>query len=246
YTFQGRVARGKAANLVELDIQTGLDGLADRDKQLFTLTSPISELSSVGAQVVEELRDKAVLAIILSLFAAVMYIRVRFTEYSYGFAAVVALVHDVSLTLGAIGVMVWTGWVRVEIDLSMIAAFLTIIGYSLNDTIVVFDRVRENLPRMKGDMPSIVNRSLNQTLSRTTLTSLTTLFTVTLLFIFNVGTGNVIEGFSFAMFVGIMVGTYSSLFIASPALVWLETRRRKGLESHTGHESETAKGATSA
>ena len=241
YAFAGTVSEGKAPNLVASDIQSGLAQMVDAGGSRLILASPIPELSSVGAQVVEELRDKAMLAIILSLFAAVMYIRVRFAEYSYGFAAVIALVHDVSLTLGALGVMIWTGWIRAEIDLPMIAAFLTIIGYSLNDTIVVFDRVRENLPRMKGDMKTVVNRSINQTLSRTLLTSVTTLISVTLLFAFNVGTRNIIEAFSFAMIVGVLVGTYSSMFIASPALVWLETRRQKGLEAEAAKNPEAAK-----
>ncbi len=237
YDFTGKVSAGKADNLVAVDIVAGLSSQEEDGSGALTLADPISELTAVGAQVVETLRDRAVLAIILSLFAAVMYIRVRFAEYSYGFAAVVALVHDVCITLGALAIMIWSGWIRAEIDLAMIAAFLTIIGYSLNDTIVVFDRVRENLPRMKGDMTSIVNKSINQTLSRTLLTSVTTLITVSLLFGFNFGTRNVIEGLSYALIIGVFVGTYSSMFIASPVLVWLESRRRASM---TAEEREAA------
>ena len=241
FAFSGGVTEGKDGFEVAMDIQAGMNAGEDGKASELILSSPIPELNSVGAMVVEELRDKAVLAILLSLFAAVMYIRVRFAEYSYGFAAVIALVHDVCLTLGALGVMIWTGWIRAEVDLAMIAAFLTIIGYSLNDTIVVFDRVRENLPRMKGDLKTVVNKSINQTLSRTLLTSVTTLITVSLLFAFNVGTRNVIEAFSFAMIVGVLVGTYSSMFIASPALVWLEGKRLKALAEEAEKEGEVAK-----
>ena len=130
-------------------------------------------------------------------------------------------------SLGAVALAIATGLVQVEINLAMIAAFLTIIGYSLNDTIVIFDRVRENLPRMKGSLSEILDVSINQTLSRTLLTSITTLITVLLLFLFNAGTGNVIEGFSFALIIGVLSGTYSTIFIACPALLWLETRRLK-------------------
>ena len=237
YDFTGKVSASKAENLVSVDIVAGLTSSEADGSGAIGLANPISELTAVGAQVVETLRDRAVLAIILSLFAAVMYIRVRFAEYSYGIAAVVALVHDVCITLGALAIMVATGFIRAEIDLAMIAAFLTIIGYSLNDTIVVFDRVRENLPRMKGDLATIVNKSINQTLSRTLLTSVTTLITVSLLFGFNFGTRNVIEGLSYALIVGVFIGTYSSMFIASPTLVWLENRRRASM---TAEEREAA------
>ena len=120
------------------------------------------------------LTGKAIIAILVSLFAIVLYIRARFAEYSYGFAAVAAVVHDVLITLGVLAICLKFDLLGTEISLPMIAAFLTIIGYSLNDTIVVFDRVRENLPRMEGSLSSIIDRSINQCLSRTLLTSLTT------------------------------------------------------------------------
>ena len=171
-----------------------------------------------------------------------MYIRVRFAEYSFGIAAVIALVHDVLIALGALAIANMLGMQSAEINLSMIAAFLTIIGYSLNDTIVVFDRVRENMPRMKGSLEEILDKSINQTLSRTLLTSVTTLITVLLLFFFNLGTGNVIEGFAFALIIGVLAGTYSSIFIASPALLWLESRRQKGLPQE--EDTKVAKAST--
>ncbi|MCA9001217.1 MAG: protein translocase subunit SecD [Planctomycetes bacterium] len=240
YSFEGTLAAPKNANALMTDIEATFDAQKDASGGNFSLSSPVSSLDSVGAQMVEELRDNALLAILLSLFAAVMYIRVRFAEYSYGFAAVIALVHDVFIALGALAVMMYTGWIQAEINLAMIAAFLTIIGYSLNDTIVVFDRIRENLPRMKGDMATVFDRSINQTLSRTLLTSLTTLISVALLFLFNVGTGNVIEGFSFALLIGVIVGTYSSMFIATPALLWLEKRRLASLSHEEPHRKEVA------
>ena len=174
---------------------------------------------------VQELRDDAILAIILSLFVIVMYIRFRFAEYSFGFAAVIALVHDVLITLGFLALAIQSNLINAQISLVMIAAFLTIIGYSLNDTIVVFDRIRENRPRMKGELAEIINKSINQTLARTLLTSVTTLLSVAILFGFNVGTRNDLEGFAFAVIIGVVVGTYSSMFVASPALLLLEERR---------------------
>ncbi|MCH2106043.1 MAG: protein translocase subunit SecD, partial [Planctomycetes bacterium] len=188
------------------------------------LALAIPEKSSVGAQVVGELRDKAVFAILVSLFAVVLYIRFRFAEYSYGFAAVAALVHDVLITLGVLAVCIQFNLLNTEISLPMIAAFLTIIGYSLNDTIVLFDRIRENRPRLKGTLQEILDTSINQTLSRTLLTSVTTLLTVSLLFGFNFGSGSVLESFAFALIIGVMVGTYSSIFVASPVLLFLENR----------------------
>jgi SecD/SecF fusion protein len=227
YGFSGTTLATSTVQELGNRLQIDLAQFKDEAGNNFNLASPIGELNSVGAQVVSELRDQAVAAILLSLFAAVMYIRMRFAEYSYGFAAVIALVHDVIIALGAVALAIATGLVQVEINLAMIAAFLTIIGYSLNDTIVIFDRVRENLPRMKGSLSEILDVSINQTLSRTLLTSITTLITVLLLFLFNAGTGNVIEGFSFALIIGVLSGTYSTIFIACPALLWLETRRLK-------------------
>jgi preprotein translocase SecF subunit len=208
----------------------------------FNLAEPIPSSTLVGPQVVGELRNKAVIALVVSLFAVVLYIRVRFYEYSYGFAAVAALTHDVLVTLGAITLADYLGIINGEITLPMVAAFLTIIGYSLNDTIVVFDRIRENLPRMKKPMAEVLNISINQTLSRTVLTSLTTLLAVSLLFGFNYGTGNTLEGFAFAMLIGVITGTYSTIFIANPVLLWLETRADKkgrGARAHLEAEKRT-------
>ena len=194
----------------------------------YLLSDPIPAATVVGAQVVGELRDSAMRAILLSLFAIVMYIRVRFAEYSFSFAAVTALVHDVLMTLGALAICDTLGIINAEISLPMIAAFLTIIGYSLNDTIVVFDRIRENRPRMADkSLKEVLNASINQCLSRTLLTSATTFIAVFILFIFNYGGGSVLEGFAFALGFGVIVGTYSSIFVAAPALIFFENLAKK-------------------
>ena len=189
-----------------------------------TLSNPLPSKTFVGPRAGSELRDSAIRAIFFSLLGIVLYIRVRFRQYRFGLAASLAVLHDVAITLGVVGLVHWTGLVEMEINLAIVAAFLTIIGYSLNDTIVIFDRVRENLPRMDGQLNDIFNRSINQTLSRTILTSITTLVVVAILFAFNVGQRNVLEGFAFALIIGIITGTYSTVFIASPAVLWIARR----------------------
>ena len=224
YSFTGKVAADRGRDGLVNALSTAFTRAEDGRGVPYSLASPIPNVASVGAQVVGELRDKALLSILISLFAVVLYVRARFAEYAYGFAAVLALVHDVLITLGILGVVIHYGLIEAEISLPMIAAFLTIIGYSLNDTIVVFDRIRENRQVMRIPLSEILDISINQTLSRTLLTSGTTMITVIVLLVFNFGSGNVLEGFAFALAIGITVGTYSSIFIASPALLWLEKR----------------------
>jgi len=210
-----------------------LAGLVDVEGNPARLSDPIPNAAEIGGRMVGELRVSALGAIILSLFFIVMYIRVRFHEYKYGLAAVVALVHDVMVTLVVVVTANQLGLVNAEIDLNMIAAFLTIIGYSINDTIVIFDRVRENVSDQErlGDshesFGAILNRSINQTLSRTVLTSSTTLFVVLATFVVNRGSASGLEGFSFALLVGIVSGTYSTIFIASPVVLWLRNREQR-------------------
>ena len=219
------VVENRTLAQVRSNIETTLTNASDSSGSAYGLAGPIASTTTVGPQVVGELKDKAVLAIAVSLFAIVLYIRVRFAEYSYGFAAVAALAHDVLITLGALALINALGLINGEITLPMIAAFLTIIGYSLNDTIVIFDRVRENLPMTKAPLEEVLNKSINQTLSRTILTSVTTFIAVLTLFVFNYGTGNVLESFSFAMMIGVIAGTYSTIFIANPVLLFFERRR---------------------
>ena len=188
--------------------------------------------NSIGSKVAGDMKSKAIVALLASLIGIVGYIWIRFQRVMFGLAAVLALVHDILITLGAIALSYWLSgslqfllFEEFKISLPVVAAFLTIIGYSLNDTIVVFDRIREvrgKSPELTADM---INRSINQTLSRTILTSLTTLIVVLILYFFG---GQGIHGFAFALVVGVLVGTYSSVFVASPALLWMMRTRSKG------------------
>ena len=176
----------------------------------------IARVEMVGPKVGRDLREKALLSILYAVIGIVIYISWRF-ELQYAIAAIIALAHDVLVTLGAFSIL------DKEFTLVVIAAFLAIIGYSLNDTIVVFDRIRENLRRKgKNTLVQTINSSINQTLSRTLLTSGTTLMVVVALFFFG---GEIIHDFSFALLVGVLVGTYSSIFIASTFLVYWDSRR---------------------
>src|SRR6185295_9163591 len=157
-----------------------------------------------------------------SLVGTVLYLRVRFAEYSYGIAVVVSLVHDVLIVFGGLAVALMTGHIQAELDLAMIAAFLTVIGYSQNDTIVIFDRVRENRRHSKAPLRQILNDSINQTMARTILTTATVVIVLAVLFVFNFGSRNVLEAFSFAMLVGVISGAYSTVYVASPVLLWFE------------------------
>jgi preprotein translocase subunit SecF len=164
----------------------------------------------VGPQVGADLRRKGMLSIVYAMMGILVYITLRF-QFRFALGAIAALVHDVLFTIGVFSVF------GKEFTLPVVAALLTIIGYSLNDTIVVYDRIRENMRRSpKDNLAGVVNNSINQTLSRTVLTSGTTLFVVMCLFFFG---GEVIHDFSFALLVGVLVGTYSSIYIASPILL---------------------------
>ncbi len=202
-------------------LPTGADGQVDE-------IAAFPEKNAVGARVSGEIQTKAVRAILLSLILTIIYISFRFREYRYGFAAVVAVLHDVLFSLGALAVVDALGWVDVEINLEIIAAFLTIIGYSLNDTIVIFDRIRENIPKMpQKPYAEIIDLSINQCLGRTILTSLTVFFVVVVLFFTNQPFHNVLEGFSLAMIIGVFIGTYSTMFVATPLLIGFDRWSRK-------------------
>ena len=170
----------------------------------------------VGPQVGEELTEDGGLAMLIALFGILVYVWLRF-EYRFALGAIAALVHDVLITLGFFSV---TG---LEFDLTVLAAVLAVIGYSLNDTIVVFDRVRENFRRVRrGSTEEVMNRSLNQTLSRTLMTSLTTLLVLAALFVLG---GELIRGFATALVVGVLIGTYSSIYVASVSALALGVSR---------------------
>lgn len=170
----------------------------------------------VGSKVSGELREKGILAILLALGMVLLYIWFRF-EWQFAVGAVLALFHDVLLTIGVFSLT------QLEFNLSIIAAILTIVGYSLNDTVIVYDRIRENLRKYKKmPLPEVLNLSINDTLSRTIMTSVTTLLALLALYILG---GEGLRGFSFAMIWGVFVGTYSSIFVASPLLLLLKLKR---------------------
>ena len=181
-------------------------------------TFTLERVETVGPKIGNELKKDALIAIVLALSMILIYIGFRF-DFNYALGSVVALVHDVLITLGIFSLMSY------EINLSIIAAFLTIVGYSLNDTIVVFDRIRENIPKhVKKTLREIVNHSLNETLSRTIITSITTMMVVAILFFWG---GEIIRLFAFALIVGVFVGTYSSIFVASPVMLYFESRSKR-------------------
>jgi len=179
----------------------------------------IRRLESVGPKIGKELRGDMISAVLIAMIGIVIYISIRF-QFMYAIGALVALIHDVLITLGLFSLL------NIEISLSVLAAFLFIVGYSLNDTIVVFDRVRENAKSKRHEsFESVLNLSLNQTLNRTVITSLTTLTVVMILLFFG---GEVIKPFAFALTVGLVVGTYSSIFVASPVvLAWDENQKKR-------------------
>ncbi|HVS65369.1 MAG TPA: protein translocase subunit SecF, partial [Thermoanaerobaculia bacterium] len=189
---------------------------------------------NVGPLIGRELRNKGVLAVTFSILGMMAYIWVRF-ELRFGIGAVVATIHDVLITLGLYAL---AGY---EFNLTTIAAFLTVVGYSVNDTVVVFDRVRENLRRVRREpLENVLNMSLNQTLSRTVLTSGTTLLAVGSLFVLG---GDVIRGLSFVLLVGILVGTYSSIYVASPVvLYWDHLTRRRTVAAGAGGAAKEKQG----
>ncbi len=172
----------------------------------------IRRVDIVGPKVGGELREKGIMAMVMSILAILIYVGFRF-EWRFALASVIALVHDVSIAMGAIALF------QVDFNLDVLAALLTLLGYSLNDTIIVFDRIREGIGDTKdSNLFSVINDSVSKTLSRTILTSLTTFFVILTLFLLG---GQIIYSFSFTLLVGIIVGTYSSVFVASPMLKWL-------------------------
>ncbi len=181
-----------------------------KDKKDFVLSK-----DRISPKVGSELSTKAIMAVIYALSLILIYISLRF-EFIFAIGAIAAIAHDVIITLGIFSILGY------EISLSVIAAFLTIVGYSLNDTIVIFDRIRENIKNLqRGSIIDTVNRSINESLSRTIVTSMTTLFVVLILYLFG---GEVIHSFSFALIIGVLVGTYSSIFVASLIVVYMQPK----------------------
>jgi preprotein translocase subunit SecF len=209
--------------LIRIAPQEGEEASAALSDRVFRLLSAqadaeidLRRVEFVGPQVGEELREQGGLAVLFALIGILVYVALRF-EWRFAVGAVVALVHDVLFTLGVFSLL------YIPFDLTVLAAVLAVIGYSLNDTIVIFDRIRENFRKMrKGTVIEISNRSINQTLSRTIITSGTTLLVLFALYFLG---GEAIAGFSLALIIGILVGTYSTIYIATAAAVWLGVSR---------------------
>jgi len=181
-------------------------------------------VENVGPKVSNELLKAGLLAISLSLAAMLFYIWIRF-EWQFSLAAIVALIHDVIITVGIFSILSY------EVNLSIVAAVLTIVGYSMNDTVVIFDRIRENLKKYsKISISDISNSSTNETLSRTLITSVTTLLALFSIYIFG---GAILKGFSFAMIIGVIIGTYSSIFVATPILNYTKVSQKTILKENT-------------
>ena len=210
--------------LIRIEQQQGGDQIQQNVLEIVKqkLTSDISETINfrrtevVGPKVSGELIQSGTIAIVVAVLAMLVYIWLRF-EWQFSLGAVIALLHDVILTIGVFCLT------QLEFNLPIIAAILTIVGYSMNDTVVVYDRVRENLRKFRSkEITSLLNLSINETLSRTIVTSVTTLLALVSLYIFG---GEVIKGFTFAMIWGVLVGTYSSIFVAAPLLTYLDVKR---------------------
>ena len=202
--------------LIKLPITTTsvTNDIGDKIRKLLKPTGKfeIRRVDIVGPKVGNELTEKGIKALIFVIIGILIYVSFRF-EWRFALASVLALFHDIIISIGAVSLF------RVDVNLDVLAALLTILGYSLNDTIVVFDRIREEITKTNNkSLSSIINIAVSKTLSRSVLTSLTTFFVVLTLFLFG---GGIIHPFSFTLLVGIIVGTYSSVFIASPLLIWL-------------------------
>jgi preprotein translocase subunit SecF len=218
--YRDKTKGGVLNSIDELKSAAGPAVVAALQQNFFVSDFGIRNVEIVGPQVGQQLRKQAILATLYSLAGMLVYLALRF-EWIYGVAAVLTVFHDTLITVGAFSLLNW------EISLTVIAAILTLIGYSNNDTIVVFDRIRENIKLLRRDrLADIVNKSINQTLSRTILTAGLTFLTVLALFLFG---GEVLHGFSFALVIGILIGTYSSIAIAAPILVaYQEWRGERG------------------
>lgn len=208
-----RVKAGKNANTTT----TGQQIMMQLQKSYPQTKITLLQDNRIGPEIGKELRRDAVIAIFYSLVFIMIYVSLRF-QFIYAVGAVTALFHDVLITLGAVAIFGWfVPWLNLQIDQTMVAAFLTLVGYSMNDTVVIFDRIRENLKIYKGEnLIRVMNRSINDTLSRTIITSGTAFCVLLVLLIFG---GEVTRGFAFAMLVGVITGTYSSIYVASAIVV---------------------------
>lgn len=235
-----RSAKGLFASVEDAAATPGISPAVSSYLKAKTVVGPFTQISAenVGPQVGKDLRRKGLWAVVFSWAAMLAYIAFRFRSASFGTAAVVALIHDSWITLGLCSLF------GVEISLTVVAAFLTLIGYSVNDTVVVYDRIRENLEKPKKEpLALLVNRSVNETLSRTVITSTLTFLVVVALFFLG---GEVLRPFAFVLLVGIVIGTYSSIFIAAPLVIAWENWRSKRAAAAAPAAAPPAKGARAA
>ena len=211
-------------NTIIIRVKTTEDGIAKKIEDIFKTVAPqnsfvTERVEFVGPTVGRHLKNQAFFAMFWSFVGIIIYVGLRFSSGIWGFAGVVAIIHDVVITVGLFSV------INREISITVIAALLTLAGYSINDTIVIFDRMRENLRlHRKDSLYSIINRSVNETLSRTIITSLTVFFVLIALFFFG---GEVIHDFSLALLFGVIIGSYSTIFVASPIIYEWERKKRE-------------------
>lgn len=201
----------------------------------FTEAKNVLKSDTIGPKIGGEMYLNAVLAVVLAVVFILLYIAFRF-EFTFGLGAVVALVHDVLITFGLIVIIDHTGLINLEFNQAILAALLTVVGYSINDTVIIFDRIRENTDRHKGmNFTKLANMSINETLSRTVNTTLTSTLVFITIILFG---GPVLQGLAFTMFIGIITGTYSSVFIASSFMIWYREKVLK--EDLTGTDKKKA------
>jgi preprotein translocase subunit SecF len=229
--YRERQRGGLIGNLSEIKNLSGLEPQLGQalEQRFFTGVAAIKSTDAVTPQVGADLRDRAIYVTLLACAGMLLYVAFRFKSWGFGIGAVVAVFHDVLVTLGIFSMVQW------EINLTVIAALLTLVGFSMNDTIVIFDRVREMLRlRRREKLDKLTNDAVNQTLSRTIITNGLTFLTVFALVLFG---GEVLRTFSWALFIGIIVGTYSTVYIASPVMLWWEGRKAKPQPATSGAPS---------
>jgi len=232
--YRERERGGIFGSVAEIQNLGGIESqiMAALEEHFFTGVAAVRSAEAVSPQIGADLRNRAVYVTLAACAGMLVYVAVRFKSWGYGLGAVVAVFHDVLVTLGVFSIMRW------EVDLNLVGALLSLIGFSMNDTIVIFDRVREKrvLKRREG-LEELTNRSINETLSRTALTNGTAFLCASSLVLFG---GEVLRSFSWALLIGVLVGTYSTLYIASPFMLWWEGRKARGRASS---EAETVASA---
>jgi preprotein translocase subunit SecF len=226
--YREQSSNGLIRDLSEVKNLSGVDPQISSalDKDFFTGYASVKSVDAVSPQVGADLRNRAIYVTIVACIGMLIYVAFRFKSWGFGIGAVIAVFHDVLVTLGIFSIMQW------EINLTVIAALLTLVGYSMNDTIVIFDRIREMMrTKRREGLERLSNVAINQTLSRTIITSGLTFITVCAMLVFG---GEVLRSFSWCLFIGIIIGTYSSIYIASPFMLWWEAWRAKARAAAVG------------